>query len=42
MPRWAVVPVELLVSHGPKGLRRVPTVDLGEFGQLCDTFAHTA
>lgn len=38
-----VVPRELLVNHGPKGIVRVPKlIDLEEFGRLFETFEHTA
>lgn len=37
------VPRELLVNHGPKEMERVPAIiDLDEFGQLFQTFAHSA
>ncbi|MET7363807.1 DUF6879 family protein [Streptomyces sp. NPDC005562] len=37
------VPRELLVNHGPKEMVRVPKlIDLEEFGQLFETFAHSA
>lgn len=38
-----VVPRELLVNHAPKEMQRVPKlIGLGEFGQLFETFEHSA
>ncbi|MER6089260.1 DUF6879 family protein [Streptomyces bluensis] len=38
-----VVPRELLVNHGPKEVARVPKlIGLDEFGQLFETFEHSA